>query len=302
MNPRTGLGLVETALLAAVADLGGTAGAGHLRSDRVLEWMEREHAVGPRYAYAVLVDLAVPWRLHLPLLDVEGNTGSQHGDPPADAQYTRVRLTPVGELAVAAERGELGPVPLGLVEGSLYREGRVPPFDPRHVVTALTDGSGDAGAPSLPTGGEVGGDVAGLLAGRAVRLQLSCAIVREPGALVVTEVPLGVGIDLLERSLVNRVAASRGPRHRDHLPGPPIEPVPAPVVEVRDETSMLSGVRVVLRLAEGADPDEAERWARYAWPVTTEVDCLLPQPMPTRLRDWDRGDGSGLVALAGLLA
>ena len=129
---------------------------------------------------------------------------------------------------------------------------------------------------------------------------------REPGALVVTEVPLGVGIDLLKRSLANRVAASRAPRHRDYLPvssaqGQSPGAVPAPVVEVRDETTMRTGVRVVLLLAPGADPDEAERWVRCAWPVTGEVDCRLPQRMSTRLRGWDRGDGSGLSALEALL-
>jgi hypothetical protein len=62
----------------------------------------------------------VPWQLHLPLLDARGNHGSQHGDPAADARYTEVWLSRVGALALAAERAEVGPVPLGLIDGSPY--------------------------------------------------------------------------------------------------------------------------------------------------------------------------------------
>ena len=176
MTGRSGLGVLELAALRAVAELGGVPEAGHRKTTRVLDRLEQEHGIGARYAYPLLLDLAVPWRLHLPLLDVNGNVGSQHGDPPADARYTEVRLTQVGALALAAEQGDIDPVPLALVEGSLYRDGPVPPFDPRRVLEALRSGSGDAGPPSLPTGGIVTGEVDALLAGRAARLQLGCEI------------------------------------------------------------------------------------------------------------------------------
>lgn len=295
LSPRTGLGLVETALLGVVA------GAGRRRSDRVLEALDREHGIGPRYGYEVLADLVVPWRLHLPLLQGWGNFGSQHGDPAADARYTQVRLSAVGALAVAAERGEVGPVPLGLVEGSLYRGGAVPPFDPRRVVEALQTGSRSAGPPSLPTGGLVSGPVDALLAGRRARLQLGCAIVQEPGRLVITRVPLGVDVDRVQQSVASR-SRWRARAFRDHVPEADRDPLPpTPVRDVQDETSMRTGVRLVCALADGADPAEAEAWLRQAWPVTTEVDCRLPAPMSRRLREWDRGDGSGLAALAALL-
>lgn len=137
-------------------------------------------------------DLIVPWRRHLTLLDGEGNWGTDGDDPPADPRYTGVGLSAVGALALAAERRDLGPVPLGLVDGTLYAGGRVPPFDPRRVVEALRASAHDAGPPALPTGGEVAGDFGALLAGRKVRLQLGPRVVREPGALVITGLPLGV--------------------------------------------------------------------------------------------------------------
>jgi len=295
LSPRTGLGLVETALLDVVA------GAGRRRSDRVLGALEREHGIGPRYGYEVLTDLVVPWRLHLPLLEGRGNLGSQYGDPPADATYTEVQLSAVGALAVAAERAEVGPVPLGLIEGSLYRGGEVPPFGPARVIAALQTGARAAGPPSLPAGGVVAGPVEALLAGRKARLQLGCDIVREPGQLVLTHVPLGVDIARVTQSIVSRIRW-REPTYRDYLPEADRLPLPAtPVRDLRDETSMRTGIRVVCTLAPGADPDEAEDWLRQAWPVTIEIDCRLPAPMSRRLRTWDRGDGSGLAALAALL-
>jgi hypothetical protein len=112
----------------------------------VLQVLEREQDFGARYAYPLLQDVAVPWRRHLPLLDPSGNWGSLHGDPAADARYTEVRLSVFGALALAAERGEVGPLPLGLVERSLYRDGPVPPFAPDRVLEALLTGGADASA------------------------------------------------------------------------------------------------------------------------------------------------------------
>lgn len=306
MSERTGLGVLEVAVLEAVAALGGTPDAGRRKTTRVLDRLEQEHGIGARYAYPLLLDLAVPWRLHLPLLDMTGNTGSQHGDPPADARYTDMRLSAVGALALAAERGELGPVPLGLIEGSLYRDGPVPPFDPRRVVAALRAGSGDAGPPSLPTGGLVGGEVEALLAGRRARLELSCEIRHEPDLIVVTAVPLGVEIDRVEQSLSMRAHTlrfnQRDRAFRDYVPPEPPEPERRfTVLDVRDESDMRTGVRVVLRLAPGSDAAAAEGWVRSVWPVTTQVDCRLPASMARRLRSWVAGDGSGLAELARLL-
>ncbi len=301
MSARTGLGALEVAVLAAVDEVGGRPGAGHRWTTHVLDVLEREQDFGARYAYPLLQDLAVPWRRHLPLLDPSGNWGSQYGDPAADARYTEVRLSEVGALALAAERGEVGPIPLGLVEGSLYRDGPVPPFAPDRVLEALTTGGADAGPPVLPTGGTVDGDIEALLAGRRAWLRLGCTVVVEPGRLVLTEVPLGVTIDLVVEHLVNRLDARRGPRYADYLDGVDrAEDGPGgatvPILGVRDESGLF-GIRLVCALGPGADPDDARRWVRSVWPVTVEVDCRLPVPMRRRLAAWEPGDGSGLAAL-----
>ena len=305
MSARTGLGALEVAVLAAVAEVGGRPGADHRWTALVLDVLESEQDFGARYAYPLLQDLAVPWRRHLPLLDPSGNWGSQYGDPAAGARHTEVRLSEVGALALAAERGEVGPIPLGLVEGSLYRDGPVPPFAPDRVLEALTTGAADAGPPVLPTGGTVDGDIEALLAGRRARLRLGCTVVVEPGQLVLTEVPLGVTIDLLVEHLAIRVADHRPPRYAAYLVGPDSgddvpDVAPVPVLDVRDESSLF-GIRLVCVLRDGADPDDARRWVRSVWPVTVEVDCRLPAPMRRRLAAWDAGDGSGLAALGALL-
>lgn len=293
MNAGTGLGLLETAVLDAVATVCGTSRSTFRRTASVLQALEAADGIGARYAYRVMIDLASPWRLHLPLLEMQGNIGSQHGDPAADAPYTAVRLSPVGALAVAAQRGQVGPVPLGIIEGSLYRAGPVPPFRPGRVVQALRERGSDAGPPSLPTGGSVEGDVAGLLAGRPARLSLGCTATQEHGvpsrgesgdALVITAVPVGVALDALVDS-IQQAAHGRS----------------CPLAEVRNETTMRDGVRIVCVLRRGTDPLDAWHWLRSVRMVMVDVECRLPAPMPVRLASWPRGDGSGLSALARLV-
>lgn len=300
MSERTGLGPIEVALLDAVDLLTIDDDTPPVRCSDVLDVVERRHGIGHRYAWAALVDTGVPWQVHLPLVELHGNVGNQTGDPPAEARYVEVRLSAVGRMALAAERCELGPVPLGLIEGSLYRGGPVPPFAPHAVVGALLAGAADAGPPVLPTGGTVDGDLDGLLAGRPVRLDLGCRLTVQAGRVVITEVPLGVGTDEIVTMVGSRVhhheltpdrRGVRIVRRRD-----------VPIRDIRDETTSRDGIRLVVDVMPGVDPILALEWLRDIWPVTISVDTRLPVPMPDRLRGWDRGDGSGLRGLADLLA
>ncbi|HET7900743.1 MAG TPA: hypothetical protein VFL59_06110 [Candidatus Nanopelagicales bacterium] len=296
MSSRTGLSVVEVGLLRAVELLAGDEIA---RCSDVLVAAAATDGLGPRYTWPVLVDLGVPWRRHLPLVELLGNAGSIVGDPAADAQYVEVRLSRVGALALAAERGETGPVPLGLVEGSWYADGPVPPFDPERVVGALLAAGADVGLPAMPSGGVVSGDLEGLLAGRAVRLRLSCRIVAVGGDLVITETPMGVAGDEVLQRIAER--ATDHVRDAHGLPLRSIRRKGSPVVDVEDLTTMRDGVRLVVRLDDGADLRAAKEWLLDVWPVTVERDARLPAPMPELLDRWDRGDGTGLRALADLL-
>jgi hypothetical protein len=293
-SARTGLGPLELALLDAVDLLGADADAPPVRCADVLDVVDRRQALGARYAWQALVDLGVPWRVHLPLVELDGNAGTQLGDAPADPEFVSVRLSPFGALVLAAEREEAGPVPVGLIEGSLYRGGKVPPYDPGAVVGALLAGEEHAGLPVMPTGGTVGGDVVGLLAGRPVQLTLGCTFAAEAGRLVITEIPLGVPGGRIIDTIASAMLTA----------GPDLRPVRAagcPVQHVEDETTMVDGLRIVVTPSKGSDLRYAVEWLRALWPVTVGVDCRLPAPQPERLTAWDRGDGSGLRALADLL-
>jgi DNA gyrase/topoisomerase IV, subunit A len=86
------------------------------------------------YAWQVLIDLSQSWKLPVPLVEGRGNFGSRGDDPPASPRYNEVRLSPVGQVALAAERGEIGPVPIGMINGNTHREGPAAavPAGPRH--------------------------------------------------------------------------------------------------------------------------------------------------------------------------
>lgn len=293
MSARTGLPDTEVALLEAVELLAEDEPS---PCSRVLAAAAAAGALGPRYTWPVLVDLGVPWRRHLPLVELHGNCGTVFGDPPADPQYVEVRLGPLGRLALAAERGEVGPVPLGLVEGSWYAEGPVPPFDPVRVVGALLAGATDVGGPTTPSGGRVVGDVAALLAGEPVRLRVECTIRAVGGELVITEIPLGVpGEQVVERVMQRARAYERDP---SGIPRRAVRRKGSPVLDVQDLTTERDGVRLRVQLADGADLRAAKEWLLDVWPVSVERDALLPAPMPELLEGWDRGDGTGLRALA----
>lgn len=151
----------------------------------------------------------------------------------------------------------MGPVSIGLVNGSLYRGGEAPPLEPGkalHAVEALIEGDmipdGDLGRliglPSLPAGGTVQGDIEGLYAGRRALLSQSCRITREQvrarQVLVITGTPPGVAVDEIGRNL-----GEKGLNPLNVLASP------TGLVDVRDETSGRTGTRIVLVVTADAD-------------------------------------------------
>ncbi|GAA2751881.1 hypothetical protein [Amnibacterium kyonggiense] len=309
MSERTGLGPLETAVIESVGALSGPASA-YVRCADVLDALELA-GFGANYLYTVLQDLTVSWRLHLPLLDGQGNFGSPGNDAAADPSYTEVRLSPVGRLALASEQGKIGPLPLSLIEGTLYRGGRVPPFDPKPVTDTLTrllhehaipflDADLDLliGTPTLPTGGTVEGDLPSLLRGEPAEMRMSCRIaaVERQGlhVLEITGYPLGVDIDLITQCI-----AQRGSFENQHRGGGHHY-----IADVQDHSSERSGIQIQVLLRNGVDPTEAEGWLRTVWPVSVDQTWQLPAPMPHRLRETVQhvaGSPGGLRQLRALL-
>jgi DNA gyrase/topoisomerase IV subunit A len=312
---RTGLPALEAALLATAADTGAGSDAPRRQCAQLLADFDRRHGCGRRYGYPLLIDLATPWTVWLPLLDGAGNFGSPDpDDEPAAPEYTRCRLSAAGMLAVAADRGEGPPVPVGLINGSMYRGGQQPPYDPHRMIAAVlraaqSPGLPDdeltaaAGPPAFPAGCEVDGDLAGLVVGRRARLRLTAAVTvghwHEQAVLDITRLPPGTG--RAEVIAAIRARARRPPpwaldRHPELLARGWV-----PVREVREERDEASsGSEPVIRcvLLPGTDPDRAAAAARETWGVSITAEAVLPAPLPALLKSWTRRHGPG-AATAG---
>lgn len=305
----SGLTAVEIAVLRAVEECGASADGPYAPSTDVLELVDSRTGVGPRYAHRILVDLTVDWVRHLPLLEGEGNFGSVAGDEPADAKYTQVRLARVAELALASERGAVGPLPLDLIEGSMYRGGGLAPFDPALTVRALLAGAGSAGTPRTPTG-TITADPTGPLSrnGRwAQRYQLGSVIRTggDPHELVLTEPPYLVGTDRIVANLQGRIEQALRAEQADFPPEidmpSVVPPESVPVFDVADMTSGRFGTWIVLRLKKDVDIIDAVDWVRSVWPVTTHVDGDSYEETYDRFALWGGLDKSGVRALDELL-
>ena len=61
------------------------------------EVMGKYHPHGDTAIYDTMVRLAQEWNMREPLIDGQGNFGSQDGDPPAAMRYTEVRMKKIAE-------------------------------------------------------------------------------------------------------------------------------------------------------------------------------------------------------------
>jgi hypothetical protein len=187
MGQRSGVGLVELAILEALDARRAWPGRRAASCAKILAGLEDELGLARGYAYEVLIDLALPWKLPVPLVEPQGNFGSRGSDPPASPYYTEARLSPAGQVALAAERGQIAPVPLGLINGNTHRQGTRPPLRPAAVIDAIgqvlarprltarqiTD---LVGPPDFMTGCTVTGDLAALAAGHRAELGLHARV------------------------------------------------------------------------------------------------------------------------------
>ena len=209
MSDRTGLGLLDVAILDALACVEAGPGRPYVKTQRVLDVLYDSTGIGPRIAYEPLCSMARPWVLHLLLVDFHGNVGSPDFEP-ASPQYTEARLGPLGLAALDAERDVRSPIPIGLVNGDLHVGGARPPFDPSRVVAALRAVTADAtdrdlvdlvGAPSFPTGCDVEIDLDAFVAGQEANLTTTAHLLVEGDRFVVTALPPDASASELARSI-----------------------------------------------------------------------------------------------------
>lgn len=181
-----GLGSFRTEVLTTVNDVIADRGVPMVKTSRVIEALERGTGMGPGVIEDQVLEMALYWRSHVPLLHGKGNLGTPD-DPPANPIYTEVRLSDAGTVALAAEDRHGVQLPLGLIEGSVARGGARPPYAPvgvlRAVRRAVEDrGAGDAelvevvGPPSFPTRCRVEGDHEAIARGEAADLVLTAHV------------------------------------------------------------------------------------------------------------------------------
>src|SRR3981081_2701374 len=90
---RGGLKPVQRRILYSMFDQGMTPGARYQKCAAIVgEVLKQYHPHGDASVYDTLVRLAQPWTLRYPLVQGQGNFGSQDGDSAAAYRYTEARL------------------------------------------------------------------------------------------------------------------------------------------------------------------------------------------------------------------
>ena len=101
-NVEDGQKPVQRRILYAMHELGLRAGVQHTKSARIVgEVLGKYHPHGDASTYDALVRMAQDFSLRYPLIDGQGNFGTQDGDSAAAYRYTEARLTPIAELLLS---------------------------------------------------------------------------------------------------------------------------------------------------------------------------------------------------------
>ncbi|NUT98827.1 MAG: DNA gyrase subunit A [Saccharothrix sp.] len=99
---RDGLKPVHIRVLYSMFDSGFRPDRSYNKCARVVgDVMGNYHPHGDSAIYDALVRLAQPWAMRYPLIDGQGNFGSQGNDPAAAMRYTECRLTPLAMQMLA---------------------------------------------------------------------------------------------------------------------------------------------------------------------------------------------------------
>lgn len=291
MSERTGLGVVEVAILEAFES------SRFVRCDRALASVEERIGLAPGYAYEVLADLARPWTMPVGLVHGQGNFGSRGDDPPAGSRYTEARISPAGRVALAAERGQIAAVPIGVINGNTYRGGLRPPFRPDAIIAAAREVirrpevtrkelADIACQLHFLTGCTVSGDLAALAAGRQVelRLQAQVSISGDRAVVIIESIPPNISIDETARIIASRASV---PRWADDHPG--LRRITGlPLADLRDETTDRTSPfgRLICIPKRGTDPEQLQDMLLEIRGVYTTMPVKLSRPLSRLIREW----------------
>ena len=320
MGDRSGVGLVELAVLETLEALTAGRPRAYATSAEVVSEIEARIGLRPRYGYEVLIDLIRPWITPIRLVAGWGNFGDRDSDP-AEPKDTRCRPSHVGQLVLDAEAHRLAPVPVGLINGTVYGGGTQPPLDPFRVLAALrrllegrrvTDAEVHriVGPPDPVTGCELTGNLDALAKGRPAAIRQTARIiitgvpVPEPDAavppgrrgwtgseisshpprpahLIIESLPARTS-PLDADKAITRQAESRG----WYGSGPDrVERPPLPVADINDQ-SRRNKIRIELVLKPGSDPAGVRDRLASVDGITTEATWSFTAPLGRMLRAW----------------
>jgi DNA gyrase subunit A len=275
---RDGMKVIHRRIIHAMSEGGHTSDKPTSKSAKIIgDVMGKYHPHGNDAIYDALVRMAQPWNMRYPLIEGQGNFGSNDGDAAAAMRYTEVRLLPIAEYLVRdikkdtveftptfdARGKEPAIVPAGLplllmngTEGiAVGMATRIPPHNLRELGEAIIHlvGSPDATAddlmqwvkgPDFPAGGFILGTQGIKDAFREGRGSITIrgrAEVeqdkRDRFRIVITEVPYQVNKATLVEKIAELVASKKLQS----------------ITDIRDESDR-SGTRVVVELKRDANP------------------------------------------------
>ncbi len=279
---RDGLKPVQRRILYAMYhDLRLFSHTKHRKSARICgDTMGSYHPHGDAAIYDALVRMAQDFTFRYPLVDGQGNFGSVMGLPAAASRYTEARLTPIAEQLMDELRFqtvEMRPnydatreepvvlparFPNLLVNGTqgiaVGMATSIPPHNLREVIKGcvLLIREPDASVaqvmkyikgPDFPLGGRIVTDRRQLVKiykeGRgSIKVRAEWRLdteTRRKNRIIIYSIPYGVETGNLMAELGQIVAGRKLPQ----------------LVDVADETDEQNGLRIVLELKQGADPE-----------------------------------------------
>jgi DNA gyrase subunit A len=275
---RDGLKPVQRRILYSMYDQGMTPGARYQKCAAIVgEVLKQYHPHGDSSVYETLVRLAQPWNMRYPLVQGQGNFGSQDGDSAAAYRYTEARLaTPAMEILNDLEKETVdwvdnysattlepsvlpASLPNLLLNGStgiaVGMTTNVPPHNLNEIAdatTALIDNPemtteellGYVKGPDFPTGGIVVGSEgikSAYSTGHGRIIVRGRHVIEESRGgyqnIVIEEIPFQVN----KASLVAKIAELHGEKKLEGIR------------DLRDESDR-NGMRIVIELKKDANP------------------------------------------------
>ncbi|MCW5852530.1 MAG: DNA topoisomerase 4 subunit A, partial [Anaerolineae bacterium] len=297
---RDGLKPVHRRVLYAMRELNLDPDSAFKKSARVVgDVMGRFHPHGDQAIYPTLVNMAQEWKIRYPLVDKQGNFGSIDPDPPAAMRYTEARLhqhaiemledlkletvdwQPNFDETVQEPKVLPARLPNLLVNGStgiaVGMACSMPPHNLNEICDAIiaTVNNPEITLPELmqiipgpdfPTGGIIcgkGGVMQAYATGRG-KVTLRGKIHHEQTAsgrnlIVVTELPYQVAKN---DGLVAKIVEAR---KNDRL---------TDLADIVDESSNRGGMRVVIELKRGTDPNVVENQLYQLTPLQSTFSII----------------------------